>query len=129
MDQSFDDLARSFGTTMSRRRALKLMVVAAFGTALGLRARPASAAHCATERTCKNINGTMTCVRPFGGDTNPSQDCKCAPDAKEGDGCIQAREHCGSSDNPCPPDEKKPPAQGGQPPPPQGGQPPPEKKP
>ena len=102
MDHPFDDLARSLGSTsISRRRAVKLAFVAAVGSVLGLRARPAHAGHCATERVCKNIKGTMTCVRPFGGDQNPAEDCKCAPDAKEGDGCIQARPHCGSSDKPC----------------------------
>lgn len=101
MDTPFDDLARGLAAPMPRRRALVMLAAGALGATLGLRPRRASAGHCATERTCKNIKGTMTCVRPFGGDTNPSEDCKCAPDAKEGDGCIDAREHCGSSDKPC----------------------------
>ena len=103
MDKPFDDFTRALGTTMPRRRAMLLFATTAVGAALGLRPQRASAGHCATERTCKDIDGKMTCVRPFGGDKNPSQDCKCAPDAKEGDGCIEARPHCGSSDNPCPP--------------------------
>ncbi len=101
MDSAFDDLTRSLGSaSLPRRRALKLMGVAVLGTAFGLRPRSASAGHCATERVCKSASGTMTCVRPFG-DQSPSEDCKCAPGAKEGDGCIEARPHCGSSDKPC----------------------------
>lgn len=106
MDTPFDDLARNLAAPMPRRRALAVMGASVMGLMLGLRPRRATAGHCATERTCKNINGTMTCVRPFGGDNNPSKDCKCAPGAKEGDGCVQLREHCGSSDNPCPPGGK-----------------------
>ena len=101
MDSRFDDLTRAMGAPLSRRRALALIGASVLGAALGLRPRPASAGHCATERTCKMHKGKLICVRPFGGDMNPSEDCKCAPDAKEGDGCIQARPHCGSSDNPC----------------------------
>ena len=101
MDSHFDDLTRALGAPLPRRRALALIGASVLGAALRLRPRPASAGHCATERTCKMHQEKLICVRPFGGDTNPSQDCKCAPDAKEGDGCIQARPHCGSSDNPC----------------------------
>ncbi len=101
MDSRFDDVTRALGAPLPRRRALGLIGAATLGAVLGLRPRPASAAHCATERTCKMHQGQLICVRPFGGDTNPSKDCKCAPDAKEGDGCIEARPHCGSSDNPC----------------------------
>ncbi|MGH8999324.1 MAG: hypothetical protein ACRDY7_08035 [Acidimicrobiia bacterium] len=100
-DTPFDDLARGLAASMPRRRALLLMAATAVGATLGLRPQRANAGHCATERTCKKIKGKMTCVRPFGGDQNPSEDCKCAEDAKEGDGCISAREHCGSSDKPC----------------------------
>jgi hypothetical protein len=101
MDSRFDDVTRALGAPMPRRRALGLISAATLGAVLGLRPRPASAAHCATERTCKMHQGKLICVRPFGGDMNPSKDCKCAPDAQEGDGCIEARPHCGSSDNPC----------------------------
>lgn len=101
MDTPFDDLTRSMGAQLPRRRALGLLAATLAGAVLGLRPRPASAGHCATERTCKKRNGKLVCLRPFGGDENPSEDCKCAPDAKEGDGCINARPHCGSSDNPC----------------------------
>jgi len=100
MDTPFDDLARSLAAPLPRRRALALFAVTALGAALGLNPRPASAGHCATERVCRGGK----CIRPFDG--SESQDCKCPAGAKDGDGCVDARPHCGSSDNPCPPGKK-----------------------
>lgn len=107
MDRAFDDLTRSFGTPMSRRRALALFAATAVGAALGLRPKQASAGHCGTERVCevRKVDGedVKACWRPFGGKQNPSEDCKCKPGSPgKGEACIDARPHCGSSDNPCP---------------------------
>ena len=103
MDEPFDDLARRYAAApMSRRRALVLMASAAAGAALGIRPRRAAASHCGTERVCEVRNGNKACWRPGGADAKPSEDCKCAPDSPgKGEGCIDARPHCGSSTKPC----------------------------
>ncbi|MDQ3945782.1 MAG: hypothetical protein M3357_11640, partial [Actinomycetota bacterium] len=65
MDSRFDDFTRALGAPLPRRRALALIGASVLGAALGLRPRPASAGHCATERTCKkNDKGDLVCVRP-----------------------------------------------------------------
>ena len=104
MDEPFDDLARRFAASpMSRRRALVLMASAAAGAALGIRPRRAAANHCGTDRVCDVRNGTKACYRPFGGDNNPSSDCKCAEGSPgKGERSVAAKPHCGSSDKPSP---------------------------
>lgn len=104
MDEPFDDLTRRYAAgSLSRRRAIGLFMAAVAGATLGVRPQRASAGHCGTDRICTTRNGKKACYRPFGGDNNPSQDCKCADGSPgKGEGCVDARPHCGSSDHPCP---------------------------
>jgi hypothetical protein len=110
MDEPFDDLTRGMAMPMSRRKALAVFAAGTAAAMLGLRPQRAYAGHCGTERVCetRTVNGkdVTDCWRPFGGDLNPSKDCKCNPANMPKPGqrtpCIDRRPHCGSSDKPCP---------------------------
>ncbi len=97
MSDFFDDVARRVAEPMPRRRAIRIVLGAAVGVAVGTRQVPTALAitcpppqyHC----DCPSINGLF-----YRWCCGPNQDCKCTPPPNGGAYCeCKPSQKCGSA--------------------------------